>query len=243
MTPPAKISDEYSKDDLQSRLDPLPFDFPDPPLLQLITYINLFHKWNLEYKFSRAKTPDEIVSSLIIPSLLLGLLVDPKAIAVDLGTGPGIPGIPLRILYPDLRLTLIESSTKSTEFLGLVRNELDLANLEIVDGRAEVLAHNPDMHGQFNLALARSFAPLPVVAEIASGFLKPGGCLLVQCSKETSSELPGSVEPGIVFDRLGAILQGSPDPMAQYFIRFRQMSATPSDFPRSWKKMKNRPIW
>lgn len=244
MTPSRKIPDNpILLDLLKSRLAPLPFDLDKSSLDQLARYIILFGKWNVRYNFSRSVSTEEIITDLIVPSLLFGLLMDHQASAVDLGTGPGIPGIPIKILFPDLKLTLIESSGRLLEFLRSVRDEIDLPDLTIEDGRAEDLAHNPHMRGRFDFAIARSFAPLPVVAETASGFLRPGGHLIVQCSGDTSSDIPPSTDPGIVFNRIGAVLPGIPDFHPLFFIRFLQISRAPEEYPRGWKKMKNQLLW
>lgn len=97
--------------------------------------------------------------------------------AIDIGTGAGIPGLPIKIVRPDLRLTLLEATGKKVQFLELVVRTLGLSGVNLVHGRAEEVAHDPAHRGAYNLALARAVAPLRVLAELALPFLCVGGHL------------------------------------------------------------------
>ncbi|HET9476589.1 MAG TPA: 16S rRNA (guanine(527)-N(7))-methyltransferase RsmG, partial [Dehalococcoidia bacterium] len=104
----------------------------------------------------------------------LGAVASP---AIDIGSGAGFPGLPIKIARPDLQLTLLEATGKKARFLELTVRELDLAGVTVVNGRAEEMAHDAAHRGAYALALARAVAPLPVLVELALPFLHVGGYL------------------------------------------------------------------
>jgi len=214
-------------------------------IARLEQFVDLFHAWNSRFGFSAYTTPDDITLKAVIPSLALGHLVPPSDRTVDLGTGPGIPGIPLKILHSDLKLLCIEASARMVEFLKALRLALGLEQLEILEGRAEEVAHDGRLRQAFDSVIARSFAPLPVLIEISSAFARIGGLVTVQCSGRVTSAARShdlSLMVGSRFLRVGAIAppQESVDPL--YFIQFVQIVEPSDEYPRSWKQMKMRPL-
>lgn len=97
--------------------------------------------------------------------------------AIDIGAGGGFPGVPIKIVRPDLRLTLLEATGKKAAFLELLAERLGLTDVAVVHGRAEELAHDPGHREAYRLALARAVAPLRVLVELALPFLETGGFL------------------------------------------------------------------
>ena len=94
---------------------------------------------------------------------------------LDVGTGAGIPGIPLKLALPDLNLTLLEATGKKVAFLQHVLQALGLTQVLVIQGRAEEIAHNPGYRGHFDLVTARGLAPLPTLLELCLPFLHVGG--------------------------------------------------------------------
>jgi 16S rRNA (guanine527-N7)-methyltransferase len=103
-----------------------------------------------------------------------GLLRSP---AIDIGSGAGFPGVPIKIVRPELRLTLLEATGKKVAFLTLLVEALGLRDVSVVHGRAEEVAHDPAHRERYLLALARAVAPLRVLVELALPFLQIGGVL------------------------------------------------------------------
>ncbi len=223
------------------------YDLTPDCLNKLSPYILLFAKWNSNFGFSNYSSSEAIADHLIAPSLALHVLLPPHSRIIDLGSGPGIPGIPLAIARPDLSVCLLESGGKPLEFLQACKSALTLDNIEILEGRAEELAHDPLLRASFDCVIARAFAPLPIVVEVASGYIRPGGLLTIQSSGSVSTRLAdrndASATVGAIFDRLGAILPAAYQQYPIYYIRYCQCKAPPSEYPRPWKKMKKNPLW
>jgi len=113
---------------------------------------------------------------------------------VDVGSGGGLPGLPLKIVRPDLELTLIEADQDKAAFLVHACARLGLEGVEIVARRAEDASHDPRLREAFDLAVARALAPLPVLAELCLGLVRVGGRLLAQ---KTQDEDPASARHAI----------------------------------------------
>jgi len=108
---------------------------------------------------------------------------------VDVGSGGGMPGLPLKIAFPQLRITLVESIGKKAAFLRQTVEELGLRDVEVVADRAETAARNPEHRDAFDWATARAVGSLPVVIELCAPFLVPGGLLVAQRSGDLDAEL------------------------------------------------------
>ena len=99
---------------------------------------------------------------------------------IDVGTGAGIPGIPLKILLPNIKLVLLEATAKKAAFLHHLKHKLGLDNVEIVVGRAEEIAHLSQYRERFDVALSRAVAPLPTLVELTLPFCAIGGSFIAQ---------------------------------------------------------------
>jgi 16S rRNA (guanine527-N7)-methyltransferase len=108
---------------------------------------------------------------------------------VDVGSGGGMPGLPLKIAFPSLRLTLVESVRKKAEFLRDTVTELSLEEVEIVPERAEIAGRSPEHRDAYDWVTARALGRLPVVIELCAPFLAPGGLLVAQRSGDLDAEI------------------------------------------------------
>jgi len=108
---------------------------------------------------------------------------------IDVGTGAGIPGIPLKILLPDIRLVLLDATKKKAKFLEYITERLDLKDVEIVVGRAEEIAHRFEYRQQFDLVLSRAVAGLPALVELTLPFCAVGGRFIAQKKGNIEAEV------------------------------------------------------
>jgi len=99
---------------------------------------------------------------------------------IDVGTGAGMPGIPLKIAFPDIKLVLLEATAKKADFLYYIKHKLELDDVEIVVGRAEAVAHEVQYRERFDLVLSRAVAPLPTLVELVLPFCVLGGIFIAQ---------------------------------------------------------------
>ncbi len=122
---------------------------------QLLAYLALLIKWNKAYNLTAVRDPDEMVSRHLLDSLSVVRFIEGER-QLDVGSGGGMPGIPLAILFPDMKVTVLDSNGKKTRFLTQVKLELALANLQVIHSRAE--AFQPAL--PFNGIISRAFSSL-----------------------------------------------------------------------------------
>ena len=160
------------QDELQRGLSTLGLDAATlaPPLLQ---YLALLDRWNRTYNLTAIRDPREMVTRHLLDSLAMHPFVERGTLA-DLGTGPGLPGIPLAIAKPDLQVTLVESNGKKARFLREAVRTLGLGNARVAESRAEAL----DEPAAYDALTARALDVLPGIIEVGGHLLKPQGLLL-----------------------------------------------------------------
>lgn len=164
---------------------------------------------------------------------------------IDIGTGAGFPGLPLKILLAESRLVLVDSTAKKVAFLRCVTRELGLDNVEIVCGRAEEIAHLPLYRQRFDLALSRAVASLPVLAELAVPFCRIGGKFVAQKKGEVEQEMKKAVKAiETLGGKLGQVkrieLEGLRD--GRYLVIIDKIYPTPEKYPRRPGVPGRRPI-
>jgi 16S rRNA (guanine527-N7)-methyltransferase len=143
-------------------------------------YADLLLVWNRAHHLTALKTRAEIGQGLFLDSLLFGtLLPRGPARVLDIGAGAGIPGVPLRLVEPELSLTLIESRRKPVSFLHALIRDLALPDITVHHGRAEdVVVQLPELKGIFDRVLTRAVGRSPELIELAMQYLRPGGRLI-----------------------------------------------------------------
>jgi len=154
----------------------------------LLRYVELLVRWNQVYNLTAVRDPDEMITKHLLDSLAILPFVTGATVA-DVGTGAGLPGIPLAVALPDTRFTLIDSNGKKTRFVTQAKAELKLGNVEVVQARTE--AYEPA--APFAQVVSRAFASLKDFAVLAGGLAAPGGRLLAMkgaVSQEELADLP-----------------------------------------------------
>ena len=149
--------------------------------------------WNRRVNLTAITLPDEVEVKHFLDSLsfVLALPGGPRAgmRALDIGSGGGFPGLPLRIACPGIRLTLLESARKKTDFLGHIVSTLGLPDVEVVTDRAETRAHDPAYRQQFDVVLARAVAETAELAELTLPFCAIGGMAVLGKLSDATSEV------------------------------------------------------
>jgi 16S rRNA (guanine527-N7)-methyltransferase len=156
----------------------------------LLAYLALLDRWNRTYNLTAIRDPREMVAKHLLDSLAMHPFAGDGALA-DLGTGAGLPGIPLAIADPGLQVTLVESNGKKARFLREAVRTLKLPNARVAEARIESL----DMPGMFDAITARALATLPLILELGGHLLKPEGKLLAMKGAVPADEI-AALPPG-----------------------------------------------
>ncbi len=147
----------------------------DTQVAQFLKYLDLLVYWNDRAGLTAITRPVDIVRLHFVDSLLcLKAPFAPNSVIMDVGSGAGFPGIPLKIARPDVSLTLLESARRKAAFLDRVAADLRL-EMRIVHGRAEVVGHQSEWRETFDVATARAVAPFPEVCELTLPLVRVGG--------------------------------------------------------------------
>jgi 16S rRNA (guanine527-N7)-methyltransferase len=181
---------------------------------RLLDYLALLHRWNATYNLTAIRDPQEMLSKHLLDSLSMHAYVTHATLA-DLGTGPGLPGIPLAIAKPQLQVSLVESNGKKARFLREAVRQLKLDNARVIESRAE----DVNQSGQYEAITARALDRLNGILEVGAHLLTQNGQLLAMKAarvQEEIDELPAEWEcsaihdlhvPGLVGERHLLVIQ------------------------------------
>lgn len=214
-------------------------------LEQLNKYYHLLVAENEKINLTSITEIEDVYIKHFYDSLLLTKETNMNQIStlVDVGTGAGFPGIPVKIMYPHLQLTLIEPTGKRCLFLEKVVEELQLNNVKIINDRAENCIIN--MRETFDLATARAVSQLNILSEIVIPFVKKDGLFISMKGSNYNEELENATK---AIQTLGAKI----DKITSYelpkekgkrvFISLKKVKNTPSIYPRIYSKIKKQPL-
>ena len=150
---------------------------------QLLAYVVLLDKWNKVYNLTSVRDPNEMISRHILDSLAILPYLAGKTL-LDVGTGAGLPGIPIAIIKPDMTVTLLDSNSKKTRFLQQAKAELSLSNVTVVHGRVEQVELP-----KFDTVTARAFSTIDDIIDLAGRHCDDAGCLLLMKGVYPEAEL------------------------------------------------------
>ncbi len=152
-------------------------------------YMQLLLEWNEKINLTAITQKDEIILKHFIDSLTISKYIQKNQRIIDVGTGAGFPGIPLKIVNPDLNITLLDSLNKRINFLNEVIDKLKLTEIEAVHGRAEDLGRNKKYRESFDVAVSRAVANLSTLLEYLMPFVKVGGTCICMKGPNIEKEL------------------------------------------------------
>ena len=217
-------------------------DFAPGEVAGLGRYLALLYEANAQMNLTAVRDPDLAWRRHILDSLsLLPVLdaMDPSRI-LDVGSGGGLPGIPLSIVSPQRRFVLLEATGKKAAFLQRVVDDLTLGNVRVVAQRAEEAARHGSAHrGAFDLAIARAVGPLRVLLELMVPFLTVGGFVAAIKGERAPQELDEAAE---AMDALRCSFVDTVATETGTIVLIRKDRATPRIYPRRPGEPKRRPL-
>lgn len=235
MTSPATPAvPDFVRNDLQK----LGLTIDDDRLARLAAYLHLLLDVNRRINLTAIREPDAAWRRLIIDSLTLlpGLEPIPAGSRlIDIGSGGGLPGVPVAIARPDLKVTLLEATGKKARFLQQCADELPLPNVDVLAARAEEAGQDPARRQRYDVAVSRAVGPMPEVLEYSLPLVKVGGLVLAMKGPQVEQELDAA---GDALSLLGAgdlqVFEAYPASFGQdlVIVSIRKDRPTPKAYPR-----------
>ena len=208
-------------------------------------YAKMLVEWNEKMNLTAITKEDEIAVKHFIDSISILKYIDIKddSSVIDIGTGAGFPGIPLKIMYPDIKLTLLDSLNKRLIFISEVCKATNI-NANIVHARAEEYARKAGYRESFDYVVSRAVANLPSLCEYCIPYVKKGGMFISMKGAEAEKEILIS---GNAINILGGNLENVhqftlPDDSQRSIIAISKISATPEKYPRRGVKISKEPL-
>jgi 16S rRNA (guanine527-N7)-methyltransferase len=205
---------------------------------QFQLYLDLLNEWNARVNLVSDADPEVVQRRHFIESLALGAalrereVLRPDSAVIDVGAGAGFPGVVLKIAWPTIRLTLLEATAKKTAFLSALVDALSFDETPVLTGRAETLAHDPQLREQFDLVVARAVAALPALLELTLPFARVGGRVVTPKGSRVQEEIAASKH---ALEVLGARIFAVPLEVAgppQTLVAVVKDRPTPAEYPR-----------
>jgi 16S rRNA (guanine527-N7)-methyltransferase len=229
----------------------LGIEFNARQVKQFELYYQELIEWNRKINLTAITDYSSVQVKHFLDSLTITLALPeegaerPDCNIVDIGTGAGFPGLPLKILFPQPRLVLIEPTTKKTAFLHHLIHKLELENVEVLNSRAEEAAHLPLYREQFSLVLSRAVALLPILVELTLPFCRIGGRFVAQKKGKLDREIDGAEKAiATLGGKLDQIKKIELDEFydVRYLVIIDKVYPTPIKYPRRPGMPRRRPI-
>lgn len=222
---------------LRRKAEQLNINLKDNQLQQFQIYYEMLIEKNKVMNLTAITEYDAVIDKHFVDSILLGSIcnLSDSLSVIDVGTGAGFPGIPLKIAFPELQVTLLDSLNKRVNFLNEIIDALGLTGIEAVHSRAEDAGRNLRYRDKYDLCVSRAVANLSTLSEYCLPFVKRGGYFISYKSMEIQEELRQAEHAvAILGGKLEAVvpveLPGSE--ITRQFIRILKKKNTPKEYPR-----------
>lgn len=214
---------------------------------QFERYFELLVEWNEKINLTAITDKDEVYLKHFYDSIapiLQGLIPNETIKLLDIGAGAGFPSLPMKILYPQLDVTIIDSLNKRINFLQLLAQELDLAGVHFYHGRAEDLAQDKNFRAQYDFVTARAVARMQILSELTIPYLKVGGKLLALKASNAPEELLEAKNAlNLLFSKVEDNLSYAlPNGDPRYITVVEKKKETPNKYPRKAGMPNKRPL-
>ena len=219
----------------------------DQQKLQFERYFELLVEWNEKINLTAITEKEEVYLKHFYDSIapiLQGLIENQEIKLLDIGAGAGFPSLPMKILYPQLDVTIIDSLNKRINFLQLLAEKLDLEGVHFYHGRAEDFAQDKNFRAQFDIVTARAVARMQVLSELTIPYLKVGGKLLALKASNAPEELTEAKNAlNLLFSKVEDNLSYTlPNGDPRYITIVEKKKETPNKYPRKAGMPNKRPL-
>ena len=225
------------------------YDLSDEKYNKFQKYMNLLIEWNKNINLTAITDKDEIELKHFVDSLTINKYISDNSKVIDVGTGAGFPGIPLKIYNESFDITLLDSLNKRINFLNHVIEELNLNKIKAVHSRAEDAAKNPDYREKFDVATSRAVANLSTLVEYLLPFVRVNGICICMKGPNVEEEL-GRAKKAIEVlggriekvDNLKLAADGAENDLERNIIIIRKVRKCSSKYPRKAGMPSKEPI-
>ncbi|MBQ3407837.1 MAG: 16S rRNA (guanine(527)-N(7))-methyltransferase RsmG [Clostridia bacterium] len=214
-------------------------------LSKFYQYMNLLLEWNNKINLTSITDPKEIITKHFIDSILVLKYINPESTIIDVGTGAGFPGIPLKIMNNSYKVTLLDSLNKRTIFLNEAVEKLKLEEVEIIHGRAEEYAQNTKYREMYDYAISRAVAPLNVLLEYLVPYTKINGRIIAMKGCNAEEEIKcaeNAIKRLNIFPREKERLELPGESGERYILTFEKNKKTEKIYPRKAGTPKKKPL-
>lgn len=225
----------------------LGIDLKQEQVQQFDIYASELVEWNQRFNLTSITDAEGIRIRHFLDSLSCWLAMrnDPPGRVIDVGTGAGFPGLALKILHPEMHLTMVESIAKKASFLEHIVQVLRLSNVTVLASRAEDVGQDAGQRESYDWAVARAVAPMAVLAEYLLPLVKVGGHVLAQKARDTSAEVEAA---GAAISKLGGEVERLEQVAVpgleedRWLVVLKKIAETPATYPRRAGMPSKRPL-
>lgn len=238
------LKEEFSEK-IKEYMNKINIEISDKQIEKFFDYMNLLLEWNEKINLTAITEPEDIILKHFVDCATILKYIKDEDKIIDIGTGAGFPGIPLKILNEKLDITLMDSLNKRINFLNEIINKLDLKNIVAIHARAEELARNKGYREKFDIATSRAVANLSTLSEYMLPFVKKNGMVIsmkgsnieeeVKNAKKAIKILGGEIEK---IDNFNLANTNN----IRNIITIKKVVKTPREFPRKAGKPSKEPI-